>query len=269
VLHWFHFTTLPLKEVYCIVSGIPTEQTKKQSFIETRIKMSPLSSSTSSLLGRAVQCLLVAYSLLSTTCRPCAATAAAGVNFASKWRDQLDLFGVGVRKKAVINVYAVAMYAQSELKEKLGEFSLSKQKKEALECLRQGAVGATTSDAATSSSSSCAFLLEMTFKAGAEKIASALADSVATRYKGSSSDVDSFKALVLNGLSASGKTAATKGTRFEFHCQGSGLHVSVDGKDQGQVESPGLAKAFCNVYLDDNCVSPAFRDNILECCCAP
>jgi Chalcone isomerase-like len=215
-------------------------------------------------------CLLCSTTT-TTTCAAAMTEKATGVNFASKWRDQLDLFGCGVRKKAVINVYAVAMYAQAELKEKLGEFSFSKQKTEALACLRQGAIGSSASDSTTaSSSSSCAFLLEMTFKAGAEKIASALADSVATRYSGSSSDVDTFKTLVLSGLSASGKTAATKGTRFEFHCHpDSGLHVSVDGKDQGQVASPGLARAFCNVYLDDNCVSPAFRDNILENCCAP
>jgi Chalcone isomerase-like len=246
--------------------------------------MSASSSSSSSppwLSHRAVPFLLMmAYgSLLCTTTMPTTFAAAmtekaTGVSFASKWRDTLDLFGTGVRKKAVINVYAVAMYAQAELKEKLGEFSYSKQKTEALECLRHGAIGtgAAAADAADSSTtpSSCAFLLEMTFKAGAEKIASALADSVATRYGGSSSDVDTFKTLVLSGLSASGKTAATKGTRFEFHCHpDSGLHVSVDGKDQGQVASPGLARAFCNVYLDDNCVSPAFRDNILASCCAP
>jgi hypothetical protein len=244
-------------------------------FLDTRRIMSRSSSSSSLLGGRAVLLLLLVtyYSWLSTT-TTCAVAAmtekATGVNFASKWRDQLDLLGVGVRKKAVINVYAVAMYAQAELKEKLGEFSYSKQKKEALECLRQGAMAAAASTAAAdATTSSCAFLLEMTFKAGAEKIASALADSVATRYSGSVGDVDAFKSLVLSGLSASGKTAATKGTRFEFHCQDSGLHVSVDGKDQGQVASPGLAQAFCNVYLDDKCVSPAFRDNILESCCAP
>jgi hypothetical protein len=48
-----------------------------------------------------------------------------------------------------------------------------------------------------------------------------------------------------------------------------GVDVSVDGTSYGTVESPGLSCAFCDVYLDDKCVSPNLRESILENCCGP
>lgn len=90
---------------------------------------------------------------------------------------------------------------------------------------------------------------------------------VAPRHS-SSSEVDSLKGLIFAGVSEKG--AAVKGTVLQFDCSPeTGVDVSVDGKDQGNVASPGLAKAFCDVYLDDKCVSPALRESILDNCCAP
>jgi len=177
---------------------------------------------------------------------------ATGITFAPK-KNGLEIFGVGVRKKGPIKVYSVAMYGTSALKDSLASFSRSDKK--ALTCLKDGARGASTS-----------FLLQMSFKVGAEKMASAIAESVAPRHKGGASEVDELKELIFNGVSAKG--AAVKGTTFEFDCSDKGVAVSVDGKAQGSVSSPGLAKAFCDVYLDDKCVSPALRDCILDNCCA-
>lgn len=96
-------------------------------------------------------------------------------------------------------------------------------------------------------------------------MASAIAESVAPRYN-SKKEVDELKDLIFEGVAKKG--AAVKGTTFQFDCSSSGVDVSVDGNEQGKVNSPGLAKAFCDVYLDNKCVSPALRDSILENCCA-
>jgi len=167
----------------------------------------------------------------------------------------LECFGVGVRKKGPIKIYSVAMY--SDFKEKLASMSRSAEKgKKALKTLRDGAQESPTS-----------FMLEMSFKVGSEKMASAIADAVAPRYTGSSSDVDSLKGLIMSGVASKG--AAVKGTTLQFDCSSSGVDVAVDGQAQGGVPSPKLAKAFCDVYLDDKCASPALRESCLENCCEP
>jgi hypothetical protein len=174
--------------------------------------------------------------------------------------DNLQLFGVGVRKKGPIKVYSVGMYCSAALKEKLGTMSRTAEKgKAALTALRQGARAA---EATT-------FLLEMSFKVGAEKMAVAIADSVASRHQGEKDEIESLKALIVHGVSAKPGGAATKGTTFAFGCSPAGIQVAVDGKVQGDVPSATLSQAFCDVYLDDKCVSPPLRASCLEHCCAP
>ena len=179
---------------------------------------------------------------------------ATGITFPAKLSNGLHAFGAGVRKKGPIKVYSVALYGTAALKEKLSEISKAN-KKAALQALRIGA-----------KDSGSTFLLQMTFKVGAEKMASAIADSVAPRHTGSASEVESLKGLILKGVQAKG--AAVKGTKLQFDCSRSGVSVAVDGKSQGAVASGGLAQAFCDVYLDDKCVSPPLRESCLDECCA-
>lgn len=183
---------------------------------------------------------------------------ATGISFPGAHKDT-SLIGVGVRKKGPLKLYSVAMYAQAALKEKLGGISKS-DKKAALAAL-QSAAG----------EGPCNFLLEMNFKVGAEKIASGLANSVIPRHSGSNADVESLKNMILGGVSANCKGgAAVKGTQLEFMCSPeTGVDVSVNGKEQGNVPSPALAKAFCDVYLDDKAVSPALVNSCIETNCAP
>ena len=177
---------------------------------------------------------------------------ATGIAFAPK-KDKKEIFGVGVRKKGPIKVYSVGMYSESSLKEKLAEISKSDSKK-ALKTLRDGASEGDTS-----------FVLRMNFKVGAAKMASAIAESVAPRHK-NKKEVESLQKLIFDGVEKKG--AATKGTVFEFDCGSKGVEVSVDGKSQGSVQSKALAKAFCDVYLDDKAVSKALKDSCVENCCS-
>ena len=152
-------------------------------------------------------------------------------------------------------IYSVAMY--SDFKEKMASIGKSADKgKKALQALRDGAQESPTT-----------FMLEMSFKVGSEKMASAIADAVAPRHKGSGAEVESLKGLILSGIAAKG--AAVKGTTFEFDCSKEGVNVAVDGKSQGGVPSSGLAQAFCDVYLDDACASPALRESCIANCCKP
>lgn len=181
---------------------------------------------------------------------------ATGISFADRAKS-LSLFGVGVRKKGPIKVYSVGMYCSDMVKESLSTISKAAEKgKEAVATLRKGAQESDTS-----------FVIKMNFKVGAEKMASAIADSVAPRHS-VKSEVESLKDIIAAGVATKG--AAVKGTIIQFDCSpSSGVDVSVDGKEQGSVSSSGLAKAFCDVYLDDKCVSPALRQSILDNCCAP
>lgn len=147
------------------------------------------------------------------------------------------------------------MYVSDAVKESMSSIPNSADDKgtEALSALRESAKASNTT-----------FMLKMNFKVGAEKMASAIAESVAPRHQGSDAELKDLKELISNGIEG----AATKGTTFQFDCTEEGLEVTVNGKEQGVVPSSGLAKAFCDVYLDDKAVSPALKSSCLETLCA-
>jgi Chalcone isomerase-like len=150
------------------------------------------------------------------------------------------------------------MYCSDAIKEALAGLSRSAEHgKEAL---------AAVASATTVENTTTTFLLEMNFKVGAEKMAAAIADAVAPRHSGASAEVEHLRELILQGVAAKG--AAVKGTTLQFDCSQSGVAVAVDGKEQGGVSSDTLAMAFCNVYLDEQSVSPTLRSSILDNCCA-
>jgi len=181
---------------------------------------------------------------------------ATGIDFSPNL-DGLSLFGVGVRKKGPIKIYSVGMYASAAVRENLSNLSKTVDRVKALSVLRSSA----------KSTPPTTFLLKMNFGVGAQKIADALADSVAPRYSGSTDDVERLKSLIFDGVSSSGDGSAKKGTTFQFDCGSSGLDVTVNGMNQGSVDSPELSKSFCDVYLDDKAVSPKMRTSVLDNCC--
>jgi hypothetical protein len=153
-------------------------------------------------------------------------------------------------------VYSVGLYGTSDLKDQLASCSRSEDAgKKALQRLRDGTAASPSS-----------FELQMSFKVGGDKMASAIAESVAPRHKGSSSDVEQLKSIIASGA---GPDGATKGTKFTFDCTDAGVSVSVNGQRKGEVESAMLARAFCDVYLDEKAVSPTLKASVLENCCAP
>ena len=185
---------------------------------------------------------------------------ATGVSFNSKLDDGLYLVGCGVRKKAIINVYAVAMYSSPTTLEALSPFPNGKQKKEAQVALRNAARTFGPSSPTTS------FVLEMTFKADGKTIAEAIAEGVKPRQGGSGSDVKELENLIVQGVAAKGGQA-TKGTVFRFDCSDEGVSVSVDGAAQGSVKSAGIGSALVDVFMDDKAVSPQLVDSCLDTWC--
>ncbi len=116
---------------------------------------------------------------------------------------------------------------------------------------------------AVKSTAQTSFVLKMNYKVGAEKMAAAIAESVIPRTSNRAA-VDKLKQLILNGVASKG--AATPGTVLRFDCSEEGVKVSIDGSEMGT--APGLRQSFCDVFLDDECVSPAFRNNCVENLCA-
>jgi hypothetical protein len=179
----------------------------------------------------------------------------------------LTLLGVGVRKKGPIKVYSVGVYGTPENKDKLrsslsNNNNSSSNKDEVLSSL----LGNNDDTTATLLS----FVLKMNFKVSAEKMATAIADSVLPRTTDKEA-VETLKKLILDGVSKKG--AATPGTVLQFDCgmdkndggsSGGVVKVIVDGKEVGMVS--GLSTPFANVFLDREGVSPALRDSIIENC---
>ena len=108
------------------------------------------------------------------------------------------------------------------------------------------------------------FLLKMNFKVGAEKMAAAIAESVLPRALSEKKEVDTLRQYILAGVSTKG--AASPGTALRFDCNEEGVKVWVDGCIIGT--APGLQQAFCDVYLDDNCVSPALQNSCIDTYCS-
>jgi hypothetical protein len=144
------------------------------------------------------------------------------------------------------------MYSDAEAKAVVSSVSKSN-RADALSALRD----------AVKSTTQTSFVLKMNFKVGAEKMAAAIAESVDPRSSNKAA-VGKLKQLILNGVASKG--AATPGTVLRFDCSEEGVKVSVDGSEIGT--APGLQQAFCDVFLDDECVSPAFRNNCVENICA-
>jgi Ca2+-transporting ATPase len=175
------------------------------------------------------------------------------IEFDDKLGD-LSLLGVGVRKKGPIKVYSVGVYANADVVGAIA--SLPKSNKEgALSSLRESIKTA-------SKKSTTTFLLKMSFKVGAEKMAAAIAESVDPRTSDKGA-VEMLKQLILDGVAA--KSAATPGTTLQFDCSDEGVTLSVDGTKIGS--APRLCQAFCDVFLDEDGVSPALRDSIVENSC--
>ncbi|KAL7449112.1 hypothetical protein ACHAWC_001203 [Mediolabrus comicus] len=174
---------------------------------------------------------------------------ATSVTFVPKLDDGLYLVGAGVRKKSIVKVYAVALYSSPTVLQALV--------KESTSGMRNAARSFSPSSPMTS------FVLEMTYSAGAEKIAGAIAESVKPRYSGNPSDISELEALIVKGVNMKGGQAS-KGTIFRFDCSGEGVRVSVDGSDQGVAAFEGMGSAFVDVFLDDDAVSPSLIDSCVD-----
>eukprot|EP00985_Skeletonema_marinoi_P026459 scaffold20508_cov99-Skeletonema_marinoi.AAC.1 len=182
-----------------------------------------------------------------------------GITFDAKLDDGLDLYlvGAGVRKKAMINLYGVAMYSSPSMMEMLSPHQ--RENPEARNALL---------DAARTfvSSSHTSFVVEMAFKADAKTISQAIAKSAARRYSGPEADVAVLEELIFDGVQSKGGQA-TKGMKFRFDCSQEGVSVCVDGDDQGEVLCEGLGAAFVDVFMDEKAVSPQLVNNCLDTWC--
>ena len=161
--------------------------------------------------------------------------------------DKLYLVGAGVRKKSIIKVYSIAMYSSPTV---------------LMNAMTSKALGtaARTLDSLTPMTT---FILKMVYSVGAEKIASAIAESVRPRYNGPPSDINALESLIIAGVNGIGGQAV-QGTVFRFDCSTDGVGVTVGGSLQGMANFKGLGSAFVDVFMDENAVSPTLIDSCLN-----
>ena len=171
---------------------------------------------------------------------------ATGITFAPKLDEGMYLVGAGVRKKSIIKVYALAMYASATVLTDVSSSTLGN-----------------TARSFNSLSPTTSFVLEMVYSVGAEKIAGAIGESVKPRYHGSPSDIGVLESLIIEGVNRIGGQAV-KGTTFRFDCSTEGVAVTVDGTLLGTASFDGLGSAFVDVFMDDNAVSPTLVDSCLD-----
>lgn len=185
---------------------------------------------------------------------------ATGQTFEPKLDDGLYLVGVGVRKKAILNIYAVGLYSSISVLQSLSPFPNGEKSSSARKALTQAARSFDPSSPMTS------LVLNMVFKADAQTIAGAIAEGVKPRYKGPASDVQELESLIIEGVKGKGGQA-TKGTMFRFDCSTDGVSVSVDGKLQGMARFEGMGSAFVDVFADENSVSQQLVSSCLDTWC--
>ena len=169
-----------------------------------------------------------------------------GIKFEPKLKG-LYLVGAGVRKKSIVKVYSVAMYTSPAV-------LLSASSSSSLEGAAQKM---------DDLNSAVTFLLEMVYSITAEKIASAIAESIRPRYQGPQSDIVELETLIVNGVNEFGGQAS-KGTSFEFECTREGVSVAVNGSPQGSANFGGLGAALVGVFTDENAVSPSLVDSCVS-----
>mmetsp|Transcript_1835 Transcript_1835/g.3223 ORF Transcript_1835/g.3223 Transcript_1835/m.3223 type:complete len:265 (-) Transcript_1835:216-1010(-) len=190
---------------------------------------------------------------------------ATGVVFPSTLGPGYYLTGVGVRKRAIVNVYAVGMYTAPDVKDALIVMS-GRERERALQVLRSAAKAVPTT-----------FLLDYVLKTTADVIATTLGDAVENRMEAypdaSEGEIlaatEMFKQILFESVENSGGVA-TKGTTIRFDCDlNDGVRISLDGQEVGTVPSRLLSKALCDIYLDDKTFSQQLRDCCLQTWCAP
>jgi hypothetical protein len=104
------------------------------------------------------------------------------------------------------------------------------------------------------------------YKVDGKSIASDIVDGVKSRYNGHVANITKLDSLICDGV----KTKvgyATKGTILRFDCFAQGVSVSIDGTKQGNVLCTSMGRAFVDMFMDDQSVSPRLIDNCLETWC--
>ena len=168
------------------------------------------------------------------------------ITFAPKLKN-LYLVGAGVRMKAAHKIYAVAMYCSPSV---------------LIRASYPASLASTARSFNTTLNPNTLFVLEMVYRATAHEIATAIAQSLKPRHRGSSSQLEELESLIINGINKSTSKFSTLGASLHFDCSGHGLTVSVNGLLQGSIKSEEIGSAFVDIYMDSNTVSPT----LVECC---
>jgi len=152
----------------------------------------------------------------------------------------LQLLGVGTRKKAVLNVYSIGFYSNKATKKSLQDKSGK--------ALCDSLIDAKSAPRA----------IQMAFSMGvnAEKMAEAL-----TNIEGvAESTKQAFGDMILTGIG--GKLKKGERMTLEWKQGGQTVVLTARGKYIGEMKDKDLYQGLLNVYLSKKTVSPSLRANL-------
>ena len=170
------------------------------------------------------------------------------ITFAPKLNN-LYLVGVGVRMKAASKIYAVAMYCPPSV---------------LIRASTPASLASTARSFNTELNPKTTFVLEIVYSATADEIATAIAQSLKPRHRGSSSQLEELESLIINGIKESSSKFSTLGAELQFDCSSRGLAVSVNGSPQGSIKSEEIGSAFVDIYMDSDTVSPTLVESCVK-----
>ena len=154
----------------------------------------------------------------------------------------LNLLGIGTRKKAIVNIYSVGVYVSNPIQRSISA-SNSKTKKSVCDTILE-------------SKSPKAVKLIFAMGVGPEKIAEAV-----SQLSGVKESVQkAFHDLVLNGM-GDGKMKASEFLTFEWKGEDV-IAVTVRGKYVGEMKDVSLAKGVLALYVGQKSVSPSLRNDL-------
>lgn len=154
-------------------------------------------------------------------------------------RKEKLLIAAGMRKKLVINVYAVGLYISS-----------SKEK----ELKKAGKKFNSKLSTSSSESIGSAIVLKFQMNVGTNKVVTAIVDALPGKSRAYKESLSKFQKLLLDGLGSGG---AKSGDVVEFIFRGKDeIGVGVRGSVVGYVKSVELRQKLMDVYAGDKSVAP-------------
>lgn len=163
-------------------------------------------------------------------------------------RSAFSLYGVGTRKKAILNIYSLGLYVSPNLKRQLA--------------------AASSSSSDDGSANPCQIIMDSTapkavqltfvMGIGPERIA----EAVSQLTNVNESVRDDFYRMIVDGMGKGNKLRKGESMTFEWKNQDTILVTGRDGISLGTMKDKALARGVLNLYVGSKSVSPSLKKDM-------